>query len=100
MKTNHHCCENSRPATFVQRFIEVAGWIVPSTVLALIPKCPACLAAYIALWSGIGLSLSAAMYLRTSLLVLCVGLILFLVAWNARRLIHKFGRCETTTGGA
>ena len=99
MKTNH-CCENSRPATFVRRFIEVAGGIVPSTILALIPKCPACLAAYIALWSGIGLSLSAAMYLRTSLLVLCVGLILFLVAWNARRLIHKFGQCETTTGGA
>ena len=89
MKTNH-CCENSRPAIFVRRFIEVAGWIVPSTILALIPKCPACLAAYIALWSGIGLSLSAAMYLRTSLLVLCVGLILFLVGWNARRLIHKF----------
>jgi hypothetical protein len=99
MKTNH-CCENSQPATFARRFIGVAGWIVPSTILALIPKCPACLAAYIALWSGIGLSLSAAMYLRTSLLVLCVGLILFLVAWNARRLIHKFGQCETTTGGA
>jgi hypothetical protein len=89
MKTNH-CCENSRPAIFVRRFIEVAGWIVPSTILALIPKCPACLAAYIALWSGIGLSLSSAMYLRTSLLVLCVGLILILAAWNARRLIHKF----------
>ena len=99
MKINHRC-ENSRAATFVRHFIEVAGWIVPSTILALIPKCPACLAAYIALWSGIGLSLSAAMYLRTSLLVLCVGLILFLVAWNARRLIQKFGRCETTTGGA
>jgi hypothetical protein len=28
--------------------------------------------------------------LRTSLLVLCVGLILILAAWNARRLIHKF----------
>jgi hypothetical protein len=99
MKTNH-CCENSRAATFVRRFIEVAGWIVPSTILTLIPKCPACLAAYIALWSGIGLSLSAAMYLRTSLLVLCAGVILFLAVWNARRLIHKFGQCETTTGGA
>jgi hypothetical protein len=99
MKTNH-CCENSRPAIFVRRFIEVAGWIVPSTILALIPKCPACLAAYIALWSGIGLSLSAAMYLRMSLLVLCVALILFLAAWNARLLIHKFGQCETTTGRA
>jgi hypothetical protein len=99
MKTNH-CCENSRPAKLVRRLIEVAGWVVPSTILALIPKCPACLAAYIALWSGIGLSLSAAMYLRTSLLVLSVGLILFLAAWNARRLIQKFGQCETTTGGA
>ena len=65
------------------------GWIVPSAILALIPKCPMCLAAYIALWTGIGLSISAAIYLRASILVLCVGLILFLAARSARLLFHN-----------
>jgi hypothetical protein len=78
----------------VRRIVDLVGWIVPGAVLALIPKCPMCLAAYIALWTGIGLSISAAVYLRASLLVVAVALILFLVARSARRLIHKFNPPE------
>src|SRR4030095_8875753 len=72
----------------------IASWIVPSAILALLPKCPMCLAAYITVWTGIGLSLSAATHLRASLLILCIGVILFLVARNTRRVIHKFGQDE------
>src|SRR5262249_50627053 len=81
----------------IRRALDVIGWIVLSAILALIPKCPMCLAAYIALWTGIGLSISAAIYLRASVLVLCVGLILFLGARSARRLIHKFNQHEQLT---
>lgn len=73
----------------IRRALDVIGWIVLSAILALIPKCPMCLAAYIALWTGIGLSISAAIYLRASILVLCVGLILFLAARSARLLFHN-----------
>jgi len=93
MKTSR-CCENSRTPIFIRRFVEVAEWIVPSAILALIPKCPMCLAAYVALWTGIGLSLSAAIYLRAALLVVSIGLILFLALRSARRLIHKFSQHE------
>jgi hypothetical protein len=86
------CCENSRPRTFAPRFVDVFGWIIPGAILAILPKCPMCLAAYIAVWTGIGLSLSAATHLRVSLLVLGIGLALFMAARNTRRLIHKFGR--------
>jgi len=81
-----------QPKLFARRFVDLIGWIVPGAVLALVPKCPMCFAAYIALWTGIGLSVVAAIYQRKSVLVLCGGLILFLAARSVRSLFHKFGR--------
>jgi len=54
--------------------------IIPVVILAVLPKCPACLAAYVALGAGIGLSLTAATYLRLSLVVACVASSIFFVA--------------------
>ena len=67
---------------------DAAGWIVPGVGLALIPKCPACVAAYIALLSGIGISYSAAASLRIGLIVLCVALLLFVAARHVFRFIQ------------
>jgi len=92
------CCENSNPRTFARRYVDVFGWIILGAILAILPKCPMCLAAYIALWSGIGLSFSAATHLRVLLLMLSVGLILFMVVRNTRRLIHKFDGHEKIIG--
>ena len=57
--------------SFTRRSLDLTAKIIPVAVLAVLPKCPACLAAYVALGTGIGLSLTAATYIRLSLVVLC-----------------------------
>jgi hypothetical protein len=58
--------------TWLRRIREVAGWIVPGALLALMPKCPMCLVAYVAL-SGLTLSCSSAQMLMRTLTALCIG---------------------------
>ena len=55
-----------------RRFLNFIGWMVPSAILALIPKCPACVAGYAVIGTSVGFSLSALAQLRLALIVLCV----------------------------
>ena len=75
--------------SIVRRAVDLVGWIVPGAILALIPKCPICLAAYIALWTGLGLSVAAAANLRVLLIIVCVMSLIFLAARQTRRLIAR-----------
>jgi hypothetical protein len=90
------CCDRKTP-TWMRRVRETVAWALPSAILVLAPKCPACLAAHVALWTGLGLSLSTAAYLRWGLLFLCVASLLFLIVKRLNRLgtIFRYFKKET-----
>ncbi|WP_020473017.1 hypothetical protein [Zavarzinella formosa] len=94
------CCHaaNDRKAPVrLRRIREIFAWAFPSAVLALAPKCPACLAAYVTLWTGFGLSLSTAAYLRWAMLTLCVASLLFLIAKRLDLMTNLFGYFKKET---
>lgn len=66
---------------------EATGWIAPGLGLALIPKCPMCVAAYVAAFSGAEISMPMAARLRLALLILCVTALCFVTARTGTRLL-------------
>ncbi|MEZ0276341.1 MAG: hypothetical protein ACAH88_15635 [Roseimicrobium sp.] len=97
--STHSCCQTKtntragdivrRPASRMRRSGEIAGWILPGVTLALLPKCPACVAAYVALATGIGISMPTATYLRATLIILCMASLAFIAARRLRSLISR-----------
>jgi hypothetical protein len=63
----------AHPPHVFKRAAKFVKPLLPAFLLAIIPKCPFCLAAYIALGTGIGLSVTSARYLHIALL--CLGII-------------------------
>jgi hypothetical protein len=82
--------------TFAGHVRDITGGFIPGAVLVLLPKCPACIAAYVALGTGIGLSMSAAAYVRILLLLLCVASMTFFVAKYVRRLVRPLTSTQIT----
>jgi len=66
-----------RRSTRLRRLREVAGLVLPGTLLALMPKCPMCLAAYVALGTGFTLSYTSAHLLLRGLTALCICTLAF-----------------------
>ncbi|HYE75933.1 MAG TPA: hypothetical protein VEF04_21490 [Blastocatellia bacterium] len=71
----------------IRRFINFSKWIVPSAILALLPKCPLCLSAYIAMGTGFSLSITSAGILRMLLMTVAVLSLAFLTTRLGWRLI-------------
>lgn len=95
----HRCCHTTaarqtepRLSTPLQRLSHAARWALPGAVLVVMPKCPMCIVAYVALFTGMGISVSAAAHLRVAVLVLCLISFLFLAAKSAagrRRVVSE-----------
>lgn len=69
--------------------VRTLRWIAPGVGLALMPKCPACLAAYLALGTGIAVSLQAAEVLRVGLLIICGSVLAALIFAQVRQMRRR-----------
>ncbi len=72
------------------------GWILPGLILLFMPKCPACLAGYLAIGTGLGISLATAATLRSGLILLCLGL-LALAAIKGSCRLHRLASVRRKT---
>ena len=77
---------HAKPSTpFVRRGLHIVNWLAPGAILAFLPKCPMCLAAYIVAVTGIGISMQTATILRTLLMSLCFVSLAYLATKPMRR---------------
>jgi hypothetical protein len=81
------CAAESR--LFRRRVARIAGMVLPGILLAVMPKCPMCFVAYAAAFTGIGLSVTAAIYLRSALILLCVACLTAVAISVASTLISR-----------
>ena len=80
--------DGKRPAGLLRRAWRSMQWLFPGALLVLMPKCPLCVAAYIALFTGIGVNVSTARWIQILMLVFCLASLAYLAVrhWRVRRL--------------
>lgn len=79
----------AHPSSGRQRRFTLAKLSMPALILALLPKCPACFAAYVALGTGVSVSLAAASFLRTLLVGICMASLVWILASTFRSMLMK-----------
>jgi hypothetical protein len=88
MKNGCCCQQDSNVAAAGRSWTRAArrasSWIVPGILLAAMPKCPLCLAAYVALFTGFGISLAAAKFAWWSVAIGCIAVLAYLAVNTAR----------------
>ena len=74
---------------FLKRCLYFFRWMFTGSVIILLPKCPICLAGYIAMATGIGFSLSVASFIRVLMIILCI---ISLATFAARRIYIYYNK--------
>jgi len=94
-----NCCSSGAPAataiapptpditatSWPSRVAALIQWALPITTLALVPKCPGCVAGYVLLITGLGISFTAATAMRWSLIAISIAALAYLTIRTARR---------------
>jgi hypothetical protein len=79
----HPGCECRGPNSVGPRRAGVLGALVPASLLLFLPKCPLCVAAYVAAFTGIGVSVATISHVKFVLMLLCVVSLFYLLAHSS-----------------
>ena len=71
------------------RWVDAARFVVSGMTLVLLPKCPACVAADVAMGTGMGISFSTAGWVRSSLMIGCVLMLTSSLFKGMRRILPR-----------
>jgi len=77
---------------FFRRAWRSTQWLFPSTLLVLMPKCPFCVVAYVALFTGASISVSTARWLQVLMFVLCLASLTYIAVKKGRAICNFFIR--------
>jgi hypothetical protein len=94
-----NCC-HVQPDKKPQRSLlrKASGCVGSGTLLVLLPKCPLCIAAYLAVWTGAGAAITIATRLRPLLEILfAASVALLLFRFLAARISLKAGEQSRLT---
>jgi len=100
MDTAREVMDRRASSDYGRRYVGAASWVLPGATLALIPKCPMCLAAYIAMFSGVALPFSTAAILRWTLIAICAGALAYLGLRKLQRFNRSRAQCRVRRAGA
>ena len=83
-----NCCHvQTEPRPRRNWWRSAGGSVGSGVLLALLPKCPLCIAAYLALWTGAGVAMPVATRLRPALeIVFAASLAVLVVRYVAMRI--------------
>lgn len=71
--TRRCCTGGGIPRRVARRLSAAAATLLPGAVLVLLPKCPLCLAAWLTVLTGVGVSAATAARLRGISIVFCIA---------------------------
>src|ERR1700737_4633203 len=77
--------DGKRPTGLLGRAWRGIQWLFPATLLVLMPKCPLCVAAYVALFTGVGITVSTARWIQILMLVFCLTSLAYLAVRQLTR---------------
>jgi hypothetical protein len=83
------CAGEGRRRRLARRLSGAAASLLPGVGLALLPKCPMCLAAWLTLLTGVGVSAAAAARIRGLIVAFLVGALAFASLLRVRRALRR-----------
>ena len=77
--SDHQGLAEAGRRSWTRRFVAFSKWVVPLCTLAILPKCPVCVASYVLLLTGVSISLPVATAIRLALASISIAFLFYLL---------------------